>query len=78
MDCEFLVVSSITYALKGKSILESKGIACKVEKLKKVSVLKSCGYGIKVNKRDSVIAARYLNISGIRVIETVECGTNKR
>ena len=78
MDCEFLVVSSITYALKGKSILEGKGIACKVEKIKKVSAFKSCGYGIKVNKKDSVTAARFLMISGIKVIETVDCGANKR
>ncbi len=78
MDCEFLVVSSITYALKGKSVLESKGIPCKVEKVKKVSALKSCGYGIRVRTSDSTTAARFLMISGIKVIETVDCGANKR
>lgn len=78
MDCEFHIVSSITYALKGKSVLESNGIPSKIEKIKKVSSLKGCGYGIKTKKSDSATAKRFLSISGIRILETVDCGTNKR
>ena len=77
MDCEFHIVSSITYALKGKNELESNGITCKVEKVKKISSLKGCGYGIKTKKSDSLAAKRFLSISGIRILETVDCGTNK-
>ena len=39
MNCEFLIVSSITYALKAKSELEGHGIFCKVEKIKNVAAI---------------------------------------
>ncbi len=74
MDCEFLIVSSITYALKAKSELESHGIVCKVEKIKNVASLGGCGYGIKVSHNDSSRARRYMSLAGIRVITTMDCG----
>lgn len=73
MDCVFLIVSSITYALKAKSELESHGIACKVEKIKNVAALGGCGYGIKVSKDHAAMARRYMNIIGIRIVETSDC-----
>lgn len=73
MDCEFLIVSSITYALKAKSELESHGIVCKVEKIKNVAALGGCGYGIRVRTADSVLARRYLSLNGIRVVMTMDC-----
>ncbi len=73
MDCEFLIVSSITYAMKGKNELEAHGILCKIEKLRHVKSLGGCGYGLRVNRSDSALARRYLNLAGIRVISVVDC-----
>lgn len=78
MDCEFLIVSSITYAMKAKAELESRGIACKVEKIKNVAALGGCGYGVKVSKGLSNAAKRFLTIAGIKVIDTVDCEAKKR
>ena len=78
MDCEFLIVSSVTYALKGKAVLESRGIICKVEKIKNIAALKGCGFGIKVKKSQSLTARRILNFSGINIIETVDCEVIKK
>ena len=77
MNCEFLIVSSITYALKAKSELEGHGIVCKVEKIKNVAALGGCGYGLRVNADASALARRYLSLSGIRVITTVDCEAKK-
>lgn len=73
MDCAFLIVSSITYAMKGKSELEAHGISCKVEKLRNVKSLGGCGYGLRVSGGESALARRYLNLAGIRVISIVDC-----
>ena len=78
MDCEFLIVSSITYAMKAKAELESRGIACKVEKIKNVASLGGCGYGVKVSRGLSTAARRFLSIAGIKVIDTVDCEAKKR
>ena len=73
MGCEFIIVSSVTYALKGKSELENRGIPSKVEKLKNVASLGGCGYGIKVSKNISDQAKRYLSLSGIKIIDVIDC-----
>ncbi len=74
MDCEFLVVSSITYALKAKAELEGHGIACKIEKIKHVAELNGCGYGIRVSDGLASAASRYLSVAGIRVVKRQPCG----
>lgn len=73
MDCKYLIVSSITYAMKAKEELKSRGIYCKIEKIKSIPKLGGCGYGIKVSAYDSMLAARYLNISGIGVVDVIDC-----
>lgn len=73
MNCKFLVVSSITYALKGKSELERNNIPCRIEKLSDMNTQKGCGYGIRINASDSVISVRTLKRAGIRVIDVLEC-----
>ena len=77
MNCEFLIVSSITYALKAKSELEGHGIVCKVEKIKNVAALGGCGYGIRVNSDVSALARRYMSLAGIRVITSMDCEAKK-
>ena len=74
MTCKFIVVSSITYAMKGKSKLEEFGISSKIEKIKKVAKLNGCGYGLRVNDADVTMASRVLSADGIKIIDTVECG----
>lgn len=73
MNCKFLVVSSITYALKGKSELERNNIPCKIEKLDDIALQKGCGYGIRINAGDTGMSARLLRRAGIRVIDTKPC-----
>ncbi len=73
MNCEFLVVSSITYAIKAKSELENHGIPSKIEKIKNVAALGGCGYGVRIDKSVSTAAKRYLNIAGIRIADTIDC-----
>ena len=77
MNCEFLIVSSITYALKAKSELEGHGIVCKVEKIKNVAALGGCGYGIRVSSDTAALARRYMNRAGIRVITSMDCEAKK-
>ena len=73
MNCKFLVVSSITYALKGKSELERNNIPCKIEKLDDIALQKGCGYGVRINARDTEMSVRLLRRAGITVIDTQPC-----
>ena len=77
MNCDFLIVSSVTYGLKAKAELEKNGISAKVEKIKNVAALGGCGYGVKVSKELSGLARRYLNLAGIRVVEMMDCGAKR-
>ena len=73
MDCKIFVLSSVTYAFKAKSILESRGIISKIEKVKNVAAIGGCGYGVKVNEDDYKNAQRFLAVSGIKIIEISDC-----
>ena len=73
MDCKFIIVGSVTFAMKARGELESRGIACKIEKIKKVKALNGCGYGLKVRKSDVSSAVRYLSLARIKIIETIDC-----
>ena len=73
MNCKFLVVSSITYALKGKSELENNNISCRLEKIRDIAAMKGCGYGIRINASDATAAIRILRNARIRVIEILDC-----
>lgn len=73
MDCKFLIVSSITYALKAKSELENNSIECRIEKIKNIAALKGCGYGIRINRRDVQMSVRLLKSLHIRVIDVIDC-----
>ena len=73
MDCRIIVVSSITYAFKAKDILDSRGINSKVEKIKKVAALNGCGYGLRIAENNVKNAVRFLNYSGIKTVDIIEC-----
>lgn len=78
MDCKYIIVSSVTYAMKAKNELDSRGIFSKIEKIKKIQKLNGCGYGLKISYRDTEIAARYLNLAGIKIIDIIDCEAKTR
>lgn len=78
MDCKYLIVSSVTYAIKAKNELEKIGIYSKVEKVKNLKSLNGCGFGVKVRRNEAVMAQRVLSAAGIRVLEAVDCGGGGR
>ena len=69
VEHEYLIVSSITYALKSKSLLEARGIAASVEKIKNVKALGGCGYGVRVRSVMADAAAKILAANGIHVVQ---------
>ena len=77
MDCKYLIVSSVTYAMKARAELESHGILSKIEKIKNIKNTGGCGYGIAVSAKDLNFAVRILNNAGIGVLDVVNCGGNK-
>jgi len=73
MECVFLVVSSITYALKAKAVFEDYSIACRIEKIRNVAVLKGCGYGIRISRSDKSRSLALLRREGLRVVDIIDC-----
>lgn len=65
------ILSSVTYALKGKKILEAGGIKVSLVKSANLKELRGCGYGLKVKELDKEIAESLLNNYGIRVLGVV-------
>ena len=61
-----ILVSSITYAMKGKEILSRRGFKAYIERLPRGFQNSGCGYCIYVNS-DVDMAERILRASGIRV-----------
>ncbi len=51
MDKLLIMLTSITYAIKGKSILESYGIFASIERTPRNGGLNGCGYSLYVPKR---------------------------
>lgn len=66
------ILSSVTYALKGKKILESNGIVTALVKSANLKELRGCGYGLKVKVVDKVRAETLLTSFGVRIIGGVE------
>ncbi len=61
----FIALSSITYAIKAKNLLNSAGYYCEIERTPK-SLSKGCGYCIKI-KNDVNLIISILTSEGIRV-----------
>ena len=67
MNKELILVPSVTYAMKAKSILEQYQIRSYIQRTPKNTVIKSCGYCLFVpGKADE--AERILRKNGIRVL----------
>ena len=65
------ILSSVTYALKGKKILESKEIKVSLVKSANLKELRGCGYGLKVKASEKDKAESILISNGIRIIGLV-------
>ena len=66
MDLPLIVLSSVTYALKGRDILRQHGIKAYVERVPKNIDADGCGYCIYVNG-DLSEATRILTDAGIKI-----------
>ena len=69
-----IVVSSVTYALKGRELLFSHGIKSYVERLPRTRE-NGCGYGLYVPRRADD-AERILRAAGVRVLYRTERGAS--
>ncbi len=67
MKKQLIHVSSITYAIKGRDILKSKGIKAYVERSPADVDRVGCGYSIFV-KGDIVAAENILRDAGIKIV----------
>ncbi|MEE1056998.1 MAG: DUF3343 domain-containing protein [Acutalibacteraceae bacterium] len=70
MSRQLIIVSSITYAMKAKSILKNKGIYVDITKTSKHSVQQGCGYGLilskNVDRAVEILKENGINILGIK------------
>lgn len=71
MKNELILVPSVTYAMKAKSILDQYQIRSYIQRTPKNTGVKSCGYCLFVpNRADE--AERILRSNGIRVLGRAE------
>ncbi len=65
------VLSSVTYALKGKKILENNKITSSLIKSGNLKDLRGCGYGLKISSDDKEKANSILHNEGIKILEII-------
>lgn len=70
MDGQYVVVSSITYAYKGKNLLEKKGIWSNIERPPKRLSSCGCHYALKIKNSSAVRAVQILESAHIRIVAT--------
>ncbi len=66
MKYTLLAVSSITYAMKAKKLLNSMGIFCEVSKTPK-NLASGCGYSVRIRDDNPDYVAGILEKSGIAI-----------
>ena len=66
-----IIVSSVTYAMKGQSALSKHGISSALTRAEGVRSVKGCGYGLRIYG-DIGEAALILKRSGIRILGYAE------
>ena len=71
MNRSFLIVNSITYAMKSRDILLHHGINAYVERSLKLREQYGCGYGVYVPRRTEE-AVKILEKHGIRILARTE------
>jgi hypothetical protein len=71
MNKELILVPSVTYAMKAKSILEQYQIRSYIQRTPKYVNIKSCGYCLFVPNRSDE-AEQILRKNGVRVLGRAE------
>lgn len=73
MEKALFILSSITYAMKGRDLLGARGIKSEIKRIPKNKALSGCGYGLLVyNKADE--ASEILTKAQIKVLEIKKLG----
>ena len=70
------MVSSVTYAMKGKQILNNAGIRCEIERTSKRDMTTGCGYSLYVPKNTDE-AEKILKENNIKIIGRAERSNQK-
>ena len=70
MEKKLIMVSSVTYAIKGRDLLRSHGIKAYIERTPNASDRVGCGYSIAVSGNVKT-AIEILKSAGIKVLGTV-------
>lgn len=70
MDVIF-VLSSVTYAMKGRDLLKAKGIPSLLTRSSAIRKVRGCGYGLQVQEAFRNKAEALLKQNGIAILGTV-------
>lgn len=76
MNEKFLVVSSVTLAIRGKSELDKYGIKSKIEKIRDYRTGNGCAFGIRVFSGDVRVCMKILRSIQIRPLRITDCTQN--
>ena len=76
MNEKFLVVSSVTLAIRAKSEFDKFGIRCKIEKIKDYKVGGGCAFGIRVLESDIKVCVKILKNIHIKPVGIIDCSQN--
>lgn len=70
MSTPLILISSVTYALKGKRVLSSYGIKAEIQKFKLPG--RSCSYKLAVVQNKTAEAIEILKSNGIKLLDRTE------
>lgn len=73
MGKPIIVVSSLTYAIRGQKVLERYGIQSHIERNARTAGSHGCGYGLRVRGNAATAQAALIQ-SGIKVLDILEDG----
>ena len=76
MEKPLIMVSSVTYAMKGKQLLNNAGIRCEIERTPKRDISNGCGYSLYVPKNTDE-AEKILKENNIKIIGRAERSNSK-
>lgn len=71
MKQHFIVTGTVTYAMKGKNVLQDNGFKAEVKRARNLGKNYGCGYGISVIG-DIETALRLLKQNGVKFIEVAD------
>ena len=70
----YLVVRSVTQAMRGQEVLRQSGVTCHIERNRNMLKRYGCGYSLKVDQSEEQKALQNLQRYSIRVSATVAEG----